>query len=92
MPATDKRKFRSVRRKKTRFHGQRPAEKEKRNDSSCRKAFEPTPCPSSSHENKMGAEKLSDSQTRENVSARKLLNSSFQKYEHQQGILTREKH
>ena len=34
---------------------------------------------------------MSDSPIRVNVSARKLLNSSFEKYENQQGILTREK-
>ena len=55
------------------------------------KLLNQTPGPSRSHENKMGAEKLSDSPIRENVSARNLLNSSFEKYEHQQGILTREK-
>ena len=96
MAKPDKRKFRSVKRKKRRcFHGRRPAELNKEGDD-LTSTSDPVPSCSTSQalagDEKQEKVPLSASTpVKENVSVRKLQNSSFEKFESEQGVITRER-
>lgn len=87
-----KSKFSSIKRKKRKgFHGRRPAELQKERDD--RQCTHDAPGPSSSSLQVLDdkAPLSSSSPYKENVSVKKLLHSSFEKIEREEGILTREK-
>ena len=96
MAKPDKRKFRSVKRKKRRgFHGRRPAQLNKEGDD-LTSTSDPVPSCSTSQalagDEKQEKVPLSASTpVKENVSVRKLQNSSFEKFESEQGVITRER-
>ena len=88
-----KRKFRSVKRKKRRgFYSQRPAELHKSNKG-CESTCDAVPGPScaSSPVGKYKLPLAASTPVKENVSARKLKNSSFEEIEREHGIMTRKK-
>ena len=87
-----KSKFRSVKRKKRKgFHGRRLAELQKERDDRQCTHYPPGPSSSSLQVLDDKAPLSSSSPCKENVSVKKLHNSSFEKIEREKGILTREK-